>query len=353
MNLVSKKSRFYIIPDTHFWDKNLANRNDYLEECANIYDFLLKMLSSPNDNIEKIYIIFLGDIFHNKFTKDTNYNAWIQNLLILRSKCNGIFSVVGNHELTYAAHNPFWGLLNEIESTVVKNLGCSAMGKLQIIRIPDYLDIFNYRLNFNHYGSGIANVKDSHNILLCHNYWMSSEIINSLKITGEFQTNLNYLKYNTIQDGCALQYFEEAFFGHNHMLIGDYNFKWANENFKETNAHFCGSLGLTTKNEVKFTPDTRKIYYLDILGNDKMTINSLTYSLPKFDKEVLNLVEVSESEDKYKAAKYKKSLIKKYNLVMMDPIQAIQEDLASDALALEAFNELGKGGVPVWVQKLI
>lgn len=351
MNLPNKQSRFYIVQDTHFWDKNLANRKDYEKECEEIFNYIIKILEECAT--EKKYLLFLGDIFHAKFKNEISFNKWIQKFLVLRSKCNGIFSVVGNHELTYIDHNPFWSLMSEIESEQVLALGCKALGDLPILRVVDYLDIYNYRFNFNHHGSSIANLTSDKNILLCHNYWLSDDLKHAMDLTGEMQANSKYFSYNEINDECDLKFFDEVYLGHNHMMIGDYEFKWDDPDFPKSNVHFCGSLGLTNKNEVLHTPDTRKIYYLDILGEDKCECNHLVYSLSKKFNETLDTLQVEENIEKYKTAKYKKSLIKKYDLTLMDPIQAIEEDLKNDIDALELFKELGKGSVPDWMRRLI
>lgn len=351
MKLPDKASRFYIIQDTHFWDKNIAGRKDYTKECEDTYDYLLKTIRECK--AEKKYILFLGDIFHSKFKDEISFNNWIQKFLILRSACNGIFSVVGNHELTYKDHNPFWSLLSEIESEQLQVLGCKAKGTLPVIRVPDYLDIFDVRFNFNHFGTYISNLIVDTNILLCHNYWLSDEIKRSMDIIGEMQVNSKYLQYNEINDDCDLKYFDEAFLGHNHMLISDYTFKWDDKSFPQSNVHFCGSLGLTNKNEVLYTPNTRNIYYIDIFGTKNYKVSNLVYSLSKETQDTIDDVKVAENIEKYKAAKYKKSLIKKYDLTLMDPIQAIESDLKDDIDALELFRDLERGSVPEWMQKLI
>lgn len=349
MQLPNKASRFFVIPDTHFWCKNIANRKDYVSECNRIYDSIFNFVKDNQST--KTYIVFLGDMFHGKFQDNINYIEWFQKIQVLRAVCNGIFSVVGNHEITYREQNPFWSLVSDVESDLVNQMGLIGNGDLPIIRIPDTLEIYNTQLIFNHFGTPIIKPNMVNNILFCHNYWMTKQLSDSLYRLNIAQVNNKYVKYNEICEGCSLMSFNEAFFGHNHMLIGDYRFDWDTVEY-HTNAHFCGSLGLTNINEVLYTEPLRKLYYIDIDENH-YTINDLKIELPKYDTETLNVAKVSENQEKYKAAKYKKSLIKKYDLTMMDPVSAIREDLSNDILTLELFDNLGRGGTPEWVTHLI
>lgn len=351
VKLPDKSSRFYIIQDTHFWDRNLANRKDYKQECDNIYDSIIEILDKCTT--DKKYLIFLGDIFHSKFHSEVSFNHWVQKFLILRAKCNGIFSVVGNHELTYVDHNPFWSLINEVESVQLQSIGCKALGNLPIVRVVDYIDIFDFRFNFNHYGQTIENYYENTSFLLSHNYWLSDELKRSMRLLGNVQVDSRHFTYNEIRDDCDLMYFDEVFLGHNHMMIGDYTFKWNDDILPYTNVHFCGSLGLTNKNEVLKTPDYRNIYYIDIINQGNYKVDFFSKPLLKKDSYVIDDFENIESTEKYNTEKYKKSLIKKYDLSLMDPIQAIEKDLQNDIYALELFKTLEKGSVPEWMQQLI
>lgn len=350
MQLPNKPSRIYIIQDTHFWCKNISNRKDYKEECVRIYDTLVNIIK--NNRREKTYVVFLGDIFHSKFADSQAYLDWFQKMQVLRAICNGVFSVIGNHEITYRDQNPFWSLVGDVESMSARTLGLKGTGNLPIIRIPDSLEIYDNQMIFNHFNTRVILPEGKINFLFCHNYWMTKQLSDSLAKLNIAQVDTKYIEYGEICDGCAISHFNEAFFGHNHMLMGDYKFDWDYGDVPFTNAHFCGSLGLTNINEVIYTESERNLYYIDF-DETGYNIDKFVIQLPKYDTETVDTLQASKDKEKYKTAKYKKSLIKKYDLTLMDPVAAIRKDLENDAETLELFDELGKGGVPGWVTRLI
>lgn len=357
MNLIDKPSNFLIIPDMHIWDKNISSRKDYVQECVDNFNNLISIVGQIKSNIdsEKLYLVFLGDVFHNGFKNLSSLNYWIQQFTILRSMCNSIFCVVGNHEMHYVKNNPLWSLTNGISSSYINAKGFKADGVLPIIQIPDEINIFNYSLQFNHFERNIA-VPDSSktNILFSHNSWMNNTLFKSLESLGNTQISNRYMNYNEITEDCALKYFNCAFFGHNHLLLGDYEFEWEHI-LKEraTTVYFCGSIGLTNRNEVSATKRYRVLPLLHLDASGIPVVKKYTLNLSGESDSVLDLEAIDDSMKNYEASKFRKALIKKYNLTNLDPIQAIIDDLANDVEKIEMFNLLEQGGVPLWLEQMM
>lgn len=350
---INKDSKFIIIQDTHFWHKNIRGRRSYIKECAHNLNLIREVIDKVKECAKegtKIYLIFLGDVFHRSIDSPPSYNAWVQTITALRSKLNGIYTVVGNHEMTYAVDNPFWGLINEVRSPTIRNLGLKHTGALGVITLVDHIDVYNTRIHFNHYGTQIYNISNENNVLMAHDYWSTKEIINSLAIDLNDESIKKYSQGNQIQENCVLRFFDQCFFGHNHMLKGLFDIHWDDEIYGKTTLHYLSSLGLTNRREVVGTETTRTIPVLSV-DKEGTSVEEFTVELLHMNEEVLDKEEVSKSKKKYKRQKTLNNLIRKYVFEGEDPVEVLRNEIINDKMALDVFDNIREGRIPEWITK--
>lgn len=348
-------NRIFVVQDLHIWNKNISNRKNYIAECLqnfNSIEAIVKnaRISSPQD---KLYIVFLGDIFHQGFGDDSeSFSLWLQKFQMLRAVCNGIYLVVGNHELTYKEKNPFWSLVNEIRSKKIKRYQVESSGLLPIANIVDYLDINSIRLHFCHYGTFIDNLTpDRNNILFAHDYWLTDKMFNSLEQLGGEKLQRKYLRYNPITDDSIIRNFKVCFFGHMHRFQSQFKIIWDEESKDETYLYHLASLGLTNKDEVKNTGDTRIIPEIQ-LSDDHFDVVEHFIKIPS-GPSLLKRDVVEKQELQYEITKIRKKERSQEILVLgIDPIESIEEELkANNELdKLDVFSAFEvEGGLPEWV----
>lgn len=347
--------RIFVIQDMHIWNKNISNRKDYISECITNFNTVENIVKSSRRKymMDKIYIVFLGDIFHQGFGDDSlSFNIWVQKFQMLRAVCNGIYFVVGNHELSYKEKNPFWSLMNEIKSNKLKKYKVECYGALPIATLTDYLDIDGIRLHFNHYGTPIENILGNrNNILFSHEYWMTDNMFNSLEKIGGEKLKRQYLRYNKITDTSVIKNFKLCFFGHMHRFQSQFKIVWDNKGSKETILYHLASLGLTNKDEVKNTGDTRIIPEI-VFNNGEVSVVEHKIKIPN-GIELLKYDTVKKQESQYEITKLRKKERQEEKEIMgMDPILYIEKELkeTNELEKLDVFNALEtEGGLPEWV----
>lgn len=351
-------TRVFVVQDLHIWNKNLTNRKNYIGECLLNFGAIESLVKDSRivNKKDKIYIVFLGDVFHQGFGDDSlSFNLWVQKFQMLRAICNGIYFVVGNHEISFKEKNPFWSLTNEIKSEKIKKYDLECFGALPVVNLQDYLDIGEYRLHFCHYGTYIDNLLDNqNNILFAHDYWMTDKMFSSLEQIGGEKLQRKYLKYNKITEDSIIKNFKLCFFGHMHRLQSQFKIYWDDVNNSETTLYHLGSLGLTNKEEVKMTGDTRIIP--EILIDEDLKVIEHKILIPN-GTDLLKYEVVKKQEQKYEETKERKVEKQKVTDTMgQDPIEYIERDLKekNELEKLDIFNSLEvEGGLPEWLEILM
>ncbi len=356
------KYHFIIVTDLHLWCKNFTNRKDYLAECADVFGKVKKLTEEMRLKYQqdKIHIIFLGDVFHKGFGDNaTMHNMWIQAFTLLRSRCNGMYLVMGNHEWSFRETNPFWCLVNEINSEYLNSKNAVADGNLPIAFLQDHLDIGCNRLHFLHHGAEVTNIGYGNNFMFAHQSWMTDSMFASLA-SEDTTIRKKYLHYTKIDENSKLKFFNEAFFGHMHRLQGKMKITWDNEVYGTTTSYHLGSLLLTNKEEVLTTGNKRTIPILTINDYDtEYETKDIEIEIPA-GIELLKEEVVKEQNKKYKQNKEKKEFIKcelgEIEIDSEDPIEKIEKELvmAEKLDELSMFKSLEvEGGIPEWLQGLI
>ncbi len=350
---LNKNSHFIIITDTHFWGKNITGRKSYLKENLFVISKIEECISyvkSKKDGY-KIYLIFLGDIFHRKISSPTVYSQWISTFLSLRAKVNGVFSVVGNHELSFSEDNPFWNLMVEVESLYAQQKGRTPVGLQQIIQIPDCIELFDTVIAFNHYGCPIPPQRANHNVLVSHELWSSKEIIDKTAIELNDKLYSMYSSSKPIHDGCELEQFEHCYFGHNHLLLGTYKISWDNQECRDTTLHYLGSLGLTNRTEVEKTKPVRILPILTVTKNG-LTNEDYPIELLQSYEEVIDVDKTALLEEKKDTKKKLKLMLSDIELINSNPIETLRKDYQKDPIKLEIFENIEKGIIPEWIKRI-
>jgi metallophosphoesterase superfamily enzyme len=96
-----------IIPEQHLWHKSINTVPNMVEDNNEIIEDILTIV----DKYENPIVIFDGDIFHREVKSTDSAVPLLSFFIKLHSLTNGnVYSVLGNHELTYRRNNLFWGI---------------------------------------------------------------------------------------------------------------------------------------------------------------------------------------------------------------------------------------------------
>ena len=159
-------SKFIVIPEPHISYNNIEGRKDYISE---IKYYLNDILEDIKENKDIKWVVFVGDVFNRGFNDVDEYFYWIDwfteldKMLSLRGGC--IYSVIGNHELTYAKSNPFWRLTSKDDGgfNITMNWHskvASPKGLRSLIKVEDIVEMGDKTsLFFCHY-DGIEHCKN-------------------------------------------------------------------------------------------------------------------------------------------------------------------------------------------------
>lgn len=201
----------------------------------------------------KIVLIFLGDIFHSGY--DNVFDGILANNLMikLRGAVDDVYSLIGNHELTYYTDNPFWTLMTKVDSQRA-NLALGdrrrPKGNLDIITIPDELICGNVRFIFNHFSCGVhrPDADGLINIGLFHQDIYTKAIVHDIEVTrGQvvFEHSPNYFDKAPV-----FKNYDYAFLGHAHLFYSEWNYICDFTGYK-TNLTYLSTLGRTNQLEVQ------------------------------------------------------------------------------------------------------
>lgn len=260
-------SRTLVIPEPHISCTNINGRQDYVGEIKN---YMNEVLTAVIDETDITNVMFVGDIFNKGFKDIDEYMYWVDwfnNLNnILTSRNGKVYSVVGNHELSFSRNNPFWRLTSLEDNGFKTNFNWSnkavqPKGNKSIISVCDVVDVSDKVTVFLCHYEAIQyckNVVEEHikqyggskqRICLCHNSIISSTIANVLKKNYGRDPLTHYIKHENIESLDFFHLFDVVYNGHMHKAFS--NFTLTNEeNGKETRLFYLGSLGRTNSEEV-------------------------------------------------------------------------------------------------------
>lgn len=338
---------YLIITDIHATYKNKRNRINYIGEINYIFNKIQEVILKYSNDYN-INLIFLGDIMDISF-KDQDKAILYNNVMIqLDSMVDKIYSVVGNHEITYYLDNPFWTLMNKIDAPSVTsklNKSWKPRGLLQIINVVDYLADGNVLFHFNHHIRDTISypVQGMYNIGLFHKDIIAKSIINSMKINKDmdiFENNPIYLEdSNSILSG-----YDYCFFGHMHKIFGTWDYI-DDVTGEKTILSYLGSLGRSNHSEVNDKFLTRNIPAVIVKNGEYITTEDNLFDLlPR--GQCVNEVLVEHEKIKYENKKTVKEYVN-YNSISDDPINNMKELFATNPKLLNTLNELLHDSIPL------
>jgi DNA repair exonuclease SbcCD nuclease subunit len=249
-----------IIPEQHLWHKSINTVPNMVEDNNEIIEDILTIV----DKYENPIVIFDGDIFHREVKSTDSAVPLLSFFIKLHSLTNGnVYSVLGNHELTYRRNNLFWGI------TDVDTKYYESRVEAPLIKSVDELYIGDTLFIFGHYHIGMRNYVPSkeynHAVLITHNEAVNDELLDAL--TGR---NLDF--NTTFIHGSLEEYIPKipnldyVFVGHMHQAHGKYSIS---EDGIECIIHYLASLGRT--NHTEYTADIKRELPVITIEDDKFS----------------------------------------------------------------------------------
>lgn len=206
------KNAYLQVTDLHF-DFSKANRLNYFGEILGAMSDIIAVVDKYKDKGYDVYLHLLGDVFDGSLT---NASEAMQATEIFRYFCSnfkGVYSVVGNHEITYAQDNPFWflvSIVNDDRLASVKRY-IQPRGLCSTIVIPDKVEDGEVTFYFNHFGTPPKTPSATGvRIGLFHQNVGSNDIC---KMWGTF---------DNVEEAAYVQSYNYCFFGHMHLAKGKF-----------------------------------------------------------------------------------------------------------------------------------
>lgn len=230
------KNVYLCLTDLHL-DFTKANRINYFGEILNAMNDIQTIAREYSTKGCQVNAIFLGDVFDGSLS---NSSEAMQAIEIMRFFCESfqkVWSVVGNHEITYAKDNPFWFLVSEIEDNTLASIRrfLQPRGLCNVVTVPALFTDGEVTFYFNHFGTppktpSARGVR----IGLFHQNVGSNDIC---KMWGTF---------DDVEDAAYVQGYNYCFFGHMHLAKGKF---YLNEEHT-CQAEWLGTIGRTKVDEV-------------------------------------------------------------------------------------------------------
>lgn len=331
------KNAYLIVSDLHRFYKNLRSRVDYQAEIDYVWNYLLSLIDKYSVDRE-VSVIFLGDLFHRGYPD--SFSAVNDNNLFreLRSKCSGIYSVLGNHETSYYKDNPFYTLVNSIDSEKVsriRNKVCEPVGVSNVINVIDELTDGEVTFYFNHYGTPVSTPRsDGVSIGLFHQDIVSQTVVTQAeKIFG---TSV-YAKVSDVEGNGILNGYKYSFFGHMHQMFGMYALDNGNI------LYYLGSLGRTNIAEVNDEYLVRDIPVVLVDDGVLTGIQKNIFNLPNREQCVNEEAVLNNKED-YENRKQVLEA-RSYSFNGDNPMEELLARLAGDAMAIQIASELTRSPI--------
>lgn len=329
-------NEYYIIPEPHIHCNNFAGRFDYMGEIDFYMNQFMSIIQSRKTGADMQFLILPGDTFHKNTDDPDVANMMKDKFVMYRSMLDGIFSTVGNHEISYARRNVFWNLVGEIESVFmseITNKQVKPKSLLPIVRVVDELADGEVSFHFGHFGRH-PKTTNKKNILISHNPLITGDIINSQKIKGRYEKGIEYMKLPdtlTIQNTAKFDY---VFIGHLHKSYGKYVFETP---LVKSVWRYLGSTGRTAVDQVTDDDLARVMPCIRVTDGKLESVEELPFQLME-RKLCVSEVEVNKNKLAYEVTKENKQ-IKNRVARTADPVANVNISLSERPLAKTIFEE--------------
>lgn len=325
------KKVFLIVSDLHLSGSEKKNRVSYEKEIQFVFKKIVSLVEDYKAKGCSVNIIFLGDIFDRSYKSPQRLGVDSSFFTLLYGMCDCLYTVVGNHELTFYVNNPFWTLVNSVNSNRVmeSKYNTQPLGYTDILNIVDTLEIGDTVFHFNHYGCMDSEpYMGKKNIALYHKSVYNKQLLEDARQKG---LDVNYADNIAHQDTATLLRYDYAFLGHMHWFYGT----WKDEC---TYIYGLGSLGRPAISEVADNFLERNIPAI-VLEEDKFSnVEDNIFNLPRYEETIVAEV-VTNQHEKYEISKLITEA-KTYQSCIDDPISSIQTFLVDQPRTLSVFNSL-------------
>lgn len=230
------KNAYLLMTDLHA-DMEKANRLNYFSEVVSSIQDVISIAETYRSKGYSPKLIFMGDVFDSGSTNPTDAMQLMEVFYFFTSYFDGVWSVVGNHEISYAKNNPFWFLVSEMQDESLSRVKryIQPRGLNGRIIVPDRIVDGDTVFYFNHFGTP-AKVPDQGlvRIGLFHQNVGSNDIC---KMWGTF---------DNVEEAAYIQAYNYCFFGHMHLAKGEY---WLNAEHT-CKGEWLGTIGRTKVDEI-------------------------------------------------------------------------------------------------------
>ncbi len=335
-------SKVLVIPELHIWDKNMVGRIDYVGEISSYMSRIRDEVTELCLSNEDVYVIFPGDLFHRSYVNMSSFVFavdWCQSISNLTH--HKLYSVIGNHELTFYKDNPFWLMADSTSEYYQQYKLLAGYNTIKdCIKVVDELVVDNTLFVFGHYR------RDNYTYdyetyddvqFISHNPVMDLEMCNVLTNSYGRNPDFDHCKYVSVRDTNSLPVSEKlshVYFGHMHTAHSRFNLEERLAGcFVSCQLRYMGSLGRTNCRDVKDDDCDRELALIDTLDH---SVTDIPFELIPRDKCVQEDI-VAHNHAKYDKGKAIRHL-KSSNTFMVSPLEGIRSWLAPNATDLAMFD---------------
>ena len=328
------KNAYLIITDIHMTYVKKENRFNYQKEIDVVFEQIHCCIDKYHAQGYRVTLLFLGDVFDKGYLSTFDGIGANNYFICLRNKCEAIYSVIGNHELSYYNNNPFFTLTTKIDSEKlqkVRNKVFTPKGLINVIDIVDILQDGEVMFHFNHYGTPVSvPVEGMKNIGLFHQDIVCNEILEESKRRLS-EKKLWGSQPIDFEKTYPLAGYDYCFLGHLHKVYGMW--KWSDDyTGKETMLYYLASLGRPNYTEVNNNFLERNLPAVLVEEGKLKNVDNNFFNLPPVENSVkMDVVEAVQ--EKYEQRKRVK-MYREYVPVTDDPVVNIMNKCASDSQRL-------------------
>ena len=343
-----------IIPEQHLWDKAISSIPNMMEDNQEIIEEIYKLITSLHNPV----VIFDGDIFHRGTPSTDNAMQLYDYPLTLHKLCNGnVFSVVGNHELSYKKNNIFWGIA-DIKSNYIKNIITTPYNiKSPIIKVVDELKIGRNLFCFGHYGSEFYGELEDGDIddvtLITHTSFGNADLFRIFSARDE-NLKPEVIKINDISRLGALPLtnkLKHIYVGHLHTCLGTFSVEESYNTYDyNTTLTYLGSLGRTS--HIEYSVDCKRYIPIHKIRNGVLQEVEKHEIMLKSRDLCVDEVEVALAHEKYDEQKELRELrsVKTHNMNLIANIREVFIDVPN---LQEIFDHALISQMPDSIQELV